>query len=101
MLAGIIYIVGGFIEVIIGLRFIFELLGANPASQFVSFIYSWSTPFVAPFSGIFGQHATVAGNGAFATSVFDWTALIALIVYGLILAVISTIVSPRHIVTSR
>jgi hypothetical protein len=98
MLTGIIYIVGGFIEVVIGLRFIFELLGANPASQFVSFIYSWSTPFVAPFSGIFGQHATVI-NGAFVTSVFDWTALIALIVYGLILGVITAVVSPRHIVT--
>ena len=98
MLAGIIYIVGGFIEIIVGLRFIFELLGANPASQFVSFIYSWSTPFVAPFANIFGQSATVAGHGTVTASVFDWTALIALVVYGLVLGVISAIASPRHAV---
>jgi len=96
MFASIIYAIGGFIEAIIGLRFVFELLGANPASGFVNWIYSWSTPFVAPFSGIFGQSATITGHGTVTTSVFDWTALIALVVYAILLAILSTALNSRH-----
>jgi hypothetical protein len=88
MIGLIVYGIGGFIEVLVGLRFIFRLLGANPASGFVQWIYDWSTPFVAPFAGIFGQNATLTGRGVVTTSVFDWTALIALIVIGLIVGVI-------------
>ena len=51
MIARILYIIIGIIEAIIGLRFVFLLIGANPSSQFVSWIYSWSNPFVAPFAG--------------------------------------------------
>lgn len=91
MIARILAIIIGIIEVIIGLRFLFLLIGANPSSQFVSWIYDWSNPFVAPFNGIFGQNATVtaAGQGIAAQSIFDWTALIALVVYGLIGAVVA------------
>lgn len=91
MIARIIAIIIGIIEVIIGLRFVFLLLGANPSSQFVSWIYDLSNPFVAPFAGIFGQNATatVAGQGIVAQSIFDWTALIAFVVYGLIGAIIT------------
>jgi hypothetical protein len=91
MIAGIIYAIGGFINAVIGLRFVLRLLGANPASPFVDWIYDWSTPFVTPFAGIFGQDASVAGNGVVTTSVFDWTALIALIIFGIILAVIGNL----------
>jgi hypothetical protein len=89
MITSILYMVIGFIEVLVGLRFVFRLLGANPASSFVNWVYDWSTPLVAPFAGIFGQSATVAGTGVATQSVFDWTALIALVVYGLIAAAIS------------
>lgn len=89
MLAGIIYAIGGFIELLVGLRFFFRLLGANPASGFVNWIYDWSSPFVAPFAGIFGQETTVpTGVGVVTQSVFDWTALIALIIYGLLTGLI-------------
>ena len=84
MLSGLLYIVLGFIETIIALRFALELLGANPASSFVAWIYSWSTPFVSPFAGIFGQNASAIGQGTATTSVFDWTALIALLIYAII-----------------
>ncbi len=96
MIAAIIYAVGGFIEILIGLRFILRLLGANPASGFVDWIYSWSTPFVTPFSGIFGQEATITGRGVVTGSVFDWTALIALIVIGLVVAFVSRISASTH-----
>ena len=90
MIASIIYIIGGLIELIVGLRFIFRLVGANASNQIVDFVYAWSTPFVAPFSGMLGQDATVVeGIGTATTSVFDWPALIALIVIGAIVGLLS------------
>ena len=97
MIARIIYAIGGFIEALIGLRIIFRLLGADPGSVFVNWIYSWSTPFVAPFSGIFGQDATIVnGVGTVVNSVFDWTALIALIVISVIVGLIGALVGGRR-----
>jgi YggT family protein len=84
MLATIAYALIGFIETLVGLRFVLRIIGASPASGFVAWIYDWSTPFVSPFAGIFGQQATVTGNGVAAQSVFDWTALIAILFYAVI-----------------
>ena len=96
MIASIIYAIGGFIETLVGLRLLLRLLGANSANAIVAFIYNWSTPFVAPFSGIFGQDATVVhGVGTVTASVFDWTALIAFIVIGLVVGFIGTLVDRR------
>lgn len=96
MITSIIYGIGGFIEGIIGLRFLLRLLGANPATDFVRWIYDWSTPFVRPFAGIFGQNASVTGRGVVTSSVFDWSALIALLVIGLIVGVLGNMVGRRH-----
>jgi hypothetical protein len=93
MLAGIVYAVTGFIEFLIGLRFIFRLVGANPLSPFVNWIYDWSTPFVTPFAGIFGQTAVITGQGVVVASVFDWTALIALAAYAIVGGVIARLVA--------
>ncbi len=98
MLARIIYAIGGFIETLIALRFVLRLIGANAGNVIVDWIYTWSTPFVAPFSGILGQDATVIhGAGAVAQSVFDWTALVALVVIGIIVGFIGSIVGRSHI----
>jgi YggT family protein len=83
-MGSILLAIVGFIEAVIGLRFVLRLLGANPANAFVDWIYDWSTPLVTPFAGIFGQNATVAGPGVVTASVFDWTALIALVVFGVV-----------------
>ena len=93
MLASIVYALFGFIGITVGLRFVLLLVGANPASPFVSWIYNWSDPLVAPFAGILGQSSTAAGQGVAAQSVFDWTVLIALVVYGLIAAVLARVLS--------
>jgi hypothetical protein len=95
MIAGILSAIVGFIELLLGLRFVFRLVGANPGNGFVDWIYDWSTPLAAPFAGIFGQDATVAGEGVAAQSVFDWTALIALVVYGLAGGIIIRLVGGR------
>lgn len=89
MIAGVLYTIVGIIEGLVGLRIILRLLGANPGSLIVDWIYSWSTPLVAPFAGVFGQNATVTGPGVVTQSVFDWSALVALIVYGIIAAILS------------
>ena len=96
MIAGIIYVIGGIIEGLVGLRFLFEVLGANPTSQFVGWIYTWSTPLVTPFAGIFGQNPVITGTGVVTSSVFDWTAVVAFIVYGILFSLISALVVRHH-----
>jgi hypothetical protein len=73
----IVYFIFGVIEVILGLRFVLRLLGANPEAGFVQIVYAISTPFMAPFEAVF---ATQQVEGA----VFDWSVLLAMAVYALI-----------------
>lgn len=77
----LVYYLTGLIEILLAFRFVFKLLGANPSSGFVAFIYSLTHPFLAPFSGIFHVSTT---TGAETTSVFDPAILIAIVVYALI-----------------
>lgn len=77
----LVYYITGLLEVLLAFRFVFKLLGANPSSGFVSFIYSLTGVFLAPFSGIF---RAATNEGAVTTSVFDPAILIAMVVYGLI-----------------
>lgn len=84
MVATFIYLVFGIIELLLILRFVLLFIGANVANSFVIWVYNWSSPFVAPFAGIFGQHTVTAGPGVVVQSVFDWTTLIALVVYAVI-----------------
>lgn len=76
-----IYYALGVLEVLLGFRFIFKLLGANPISGFVVFLYSITNIFVAPFSGIFEPFTT---NGLSVQSVFEPASVIAMLVYGII-----------------
>jgi hypothetical protein len=74
----LIYFVLGVLEVIMGLRWLFRLLGANTDNGFISFLYSISHPFVAPFNNIFNDQA-LGKQG-----VFEFSTLIAMLVYALI-----------------
>lgn len=67
----------GVINVLLAIRFVLLLLGANEVSGFVALIYRLSDVFVLPFRGIFGEPVLGA-------SVFEWAALIAIIVYVLL-----------------
>lgn len=64
------------IAILLGLRFIFELLGANPRG-IVQLVYNLSAIFVAPFRGIFPAPTTA---GAY----FDTAALLAIAIYYLL-----------------
>ena len=73
----ITYFVSGMLEIILLLRLIFRLLGANQGSTFVMFLYNLSHVFVAPFNGIFNDQAL-------GRSVFEISTLIAMLVYALV-----------------
>jgi uncharacterized membrane protein YuzA (DUF378 family) len=74
----IIYFLLGVLEVILGLRFIFRLLGANQASSFTLALYDFSHVFVGPFNGIFNDQAIGS------RSVFELSTLVAMLIYALI-----------------
>ena len=73
----VIWFVVGVINVSLAIRFTLLLLGANRTAGFVDFIYSITSVFVAPFVGIFGEPT----YGRF---MFDWSSLLAIVVYSLI-----------------
>jgi len=71
------YFVLGVLEIILLLRFLFRLLGANQGSSFVMFLYNLSYVFVVPFYGIFN-------DPTFGNSVLEITTLIAMLIYALL-----------------
>jgi len=77
----IMYYILGILEVVLAFRFVLKLLGANPASGFVDFIYGLSSIFVAPFSAIFTT-GEAAGNVVRAE--LEPATLVAMLVYALI-----------------
>ncbi len=85
----IIYFLFGVIEILFIFRLIFKLTGANPASGFVSFIYSLTQIFIAPFAGIFPQATT---PGVVTTAVLEPATLIAIVVYVVLAWVITQLV---------
>lgn len=77
----VVYYIFGALEILFVFRLFFKILGANPESGFVSFIYTISGVFLAPFSGIF---RTAVNEGIETTSVLEPATIIAMIVYALI-----------------
>lgn len=73
----VVWYILGLLEIILAFRFVLKLLAANSAAGFTSFIYAISYPFAAPFLSVF---RTVRVEGA----VFEWTTLLAMLVYLLI-----------------
>ncbi len=70
----IIWYILGLIEVLLGFRIVLKALGANPFSGFTNLIYIISNPLALPFQGILRTNVT-------AGSVFEWSTVIAAIVY--------------------
>ena len=77
VLSRVVMLVFGVIEVFIAMRFVLTLFGANAEAAFVSFVYSVSDVFMAPFNAIF---STQRVEGA----TFEWSALVAIAVYALV-----------------
>ena len=73
----IVWYLLGLLEILLAFRFILKLLAANPSAGFSSVIYNISHPFIAPFLTVF--HVTQLEG-----SIFEWTTLLAMLVYWLI-----------------
>lgn len=73
----IVWYILGVLEALLAFRFVLKLLAANPSAGFSNFIYDVSYPFVAPFLSVF-RVSQVEGN------IFEWTTLLAMLVYWLI-----------------
>ena len=72
-----VYVLFGILEGLIALRILLKLLGANPDAGFSAFIYNFTAPFVGLFNGVF---ATPSTHG----SIFEFSSVLALVVYALI-----------------
>lgn len=77
----VVWYIVGLIEVLLAFRFALKLLGANPSSGFVDFIYNVTGILTAPFDSIFGVTTAPAGDVG---SVFEPSILVAAVVYALI-----------------
>jgi len=73
----IVWYILGIVEVLLAFRFILKLLGANATAGFSSFIYGVTYVFATPFLNVF-RVSKVAG------SAFEWTTLLAMLVYWMI-----------------
>lgn len=89
----VVWYVFGVIEVLIAIRFVLMLLGANGDAGFVKMIYGISGIFMAPFVAILTTQKVSGG------AVFEWSALIAIATYALVawgLASLIHAVGPRE-----
>jgi len=88
----VVWFVFGAIDVLIAMRFVLALFGANTEAAFVRMVNSVSDVFMAPFAAVF---STQSVSGA----TFEWSALVAIVVYTLIawgLTALIHAVSPRE-----
>jgi hypothetical protein len=81
----VIWLLLGILETALALRFLFKLIGVNPANAFASLLYGFTNLFVAPFASLTGAPAAEG-------MVFEFTTLIAMLVYALIFYVLERIV---------
>jgi len=72
-------LLGGALTTLLGLRFVFALLDANVTNGIVSFVNSFTEPFVTPFYGLFNYDHTSIGPVS-----FQGYTLVAMVGYGLL-----------------
>ena len=81
----VIWLLLGILESTLALRFLFKLIGVNPGNAFASILYGFTDLFVAPFASLTGAPAAEG-------MVFEFSTLIAMLVYALIFYVLERIV---------
>jgi hypothetical protein len=81
IVGNVIWYILGVIEILLGFRFALKLLGANPESGFVDFVYTITGILTAPFDNIIGVTSTKSGD---IKSVFEPSILVAMAVYALV-----------------
>jgi len=89
----VVWYITGAIVVLLLMRLILQLLGANDSAGFVNFVYSLSGMFAAPFFGIFSYEPS------YGKSYLEVSTIVAIIVYYIIgwgIAKLATITRPRE-----
>ena len=76
-----VYYILGLLEILLALRFVLKLSGANPLNGFVNSVYAFSGVFTGPFETIF---RIWYGPGAVTGSVFEPSTIVGMIVYAVI-----------------
>lgn len=92
VMARIVWFIFAVIEILIAIRFVLKLVGANAEAGFVQLIHGVSDVFMVPFNAILGAQKV---SGA----TFEWSALVAIAVYALIawgLVSLIAVISPRR-----
>ena len=84
----VVWLVFGVLQALIVLRFVLLLLGANEGNDVVAFVIGVTDPFVEPFRGMFSLDTVSGASG----SVLDVAALVALVAWTLVEALILGIV---------
>lgn len=87
LITRIIYIVTAVVMLLLLMRFVLSLLGANRENAFADFIFSMTQPLVAPFFGLFNYQAQ------YGIARFEFETLIAATVYGLVAWLIISIIN--------
>ncbi len=80
------YFLFGLLELLLALRVILHLLGANPNNTFASVIYGLSGPFVALFANLLRNPALST------TAVLELNTIIAMIVYAIVAWLIARLI---------
>lgn len=80
-----VYLVFGIVNMLLLIRFVFRLAGANTASPIVQFVYNMTDVLLSPFRFIF---PTSVVSGA----VFEWTSLVAIFFYALFAWIITRLI---------
>jgi len=84
----VVTLLGSALTTLLVLRFAFALLDANQGNGIVSFVNSFTEPFVAPFYNLFTYgHASVGSVS------FEGYTLVAILAYGLLSAAIAKLVT--------
>ena len=83
----VVWLFVGIAEVLIGMRVLLKLIGANPANDFAGFVYNFAGVFLAPFFGLTGSPSSGG-------MVLEIPSLIAMLVYALLGWVILRVLLP-------
>jgi uncharacterized protein YggT (Ycf19 family) len=78
----LVWFIAGLLIALLAIRFILALTGADPTVGFATFIYGLSSPFRAPFAGLFG--APITYDGAVAAGRLEFEDLVAMLVYAVV-----------------
>ena len=82
----LVYLIFGVIDGLLLIRLVLKLLGANPNAGFSSWVYGFTDIFLAPFRGLLPN--VISGQ-----SIFEMSAVVAILVYALIGWVIARLIA--------